>query len=426
MLTTRPRGTNDFLPGKIKEWHQLESLLRQISQLYSYDEIRTPIFEHTELFLRSVGETTDIVEKEMYTFLDRGERSLTLRPEGTASTVRAFVENKLFAEALPSKLYYLGPMFRYDRPQAGRYRQFHQYGVEVIGSADPGVDAEVIAMAVDIFNRLGIRGLVVELNSVGCPKCRPKHLEEMKDCLMPKKEHLCTTCQSRLNKNPLRILDCKNPQCQELAEDVPSIVDVLCPECEEHFQRVQEYLQAFDVNYRLQPRLVRGLDYYTMTAFEIIAEGIGAQSSICGGGRYDGLIEQCGGPAMPGIGYAIGLERIMATLEQQGIEMGASMSVQVYIATMGGQANLKGAVLAQNLRQKGISVEKDYLNRSLKAQLKSAGRLLAPFVLILGENELANNEVILRRMKDSTQTEIQLDRVEEDLLTIIKEDIRDE
>ncbi|PKM86961.1 MAG: histidine--tRNA ligase, partial [Firmicutes bacterium HGW-Firmicutes-12] len=259
MLTTRPRGTNDFLPGQIKKWQKLESLLQHISLLYGFDEIRTPIFEHTELFLRSVGETTDIVEKEMYTFQDRGERSLTLRPEGTAPTVRAFVENKLFAEALPSKLYYLGPMFRYDRPQAGRYRQFHQYGVEVIGSADPGIDAEVIAMAVDIFNRLGLKGLAVELNSVGCPKCRPNHLEEMKKYLAPVQERLCTTCQGRLEKNPLRILDCKNVLCQELAKDVPSIVEVLCPECEGHFLRVQEYLQAFGVNYRLQPRLVRGL-----------------------------------------------------------------------------------------------------------------------------------------------------------------------
>jgi len=426
MLTTRPRGTNDFLPGQIKKWQKLESLLQHISLLYGFDEIRTPIFEHTELFLRSVGETTDIVEKEMYTFQDRGERSLTLRPEGTAPTVRAFVENKLFAEALPSKLYYLGPMFRYDRPQAGRYRQFHQYGVEVIGSADPGIDAEVIAMAVDIFNRLGLKGLAVELNSVGCPKCRPNHLEEMKKYLAPVQERLCTTCQGRLEKNPLRILDCKNVLCQELAKDVPSIVEVLCPECEGHFLRVQEYLQAFGVNYRLQPRLVRGLDYYTMTAFEIIAEGIGAQSSICGGGRYDGLIEQCGGPAMPGIGYAIGLERILATLEQQGIEAGASLTVQVYIAAMGDQANLKGAIIAQDLRQKGVSVEKDYLNRSLKAQLKSAGRLQAPYVLILGENELSNNEVVLRRMKDSRQSVINLDNIAEYLVTMIKEDNRDE
>jgi len=422
MLTTRPRGTNDILPGKIEKWHYLESMLRKVSLVYGYEEIRTPIFEHTELFQRSVGETTDIVEKEMYTFIDRGERSLTLRPEGTAPTVRSFVENKLFAETIPSKLYYLGPMFRYDRPQAGRYRQFHQFGVEVIGSHDPGLDAEVIAMAMDIFSRFGLKGLVVELNSVGCPKCRPALLEKMKEYLAPKKSELCPTCQGRLDKNPLRILDCKSEHCQELIKDVPSIKDVLCTECDEHFRKVQEYLKAFGVNYRLEPRLVRGLDYYTMTAFEIVAEGIGAQSSICGGGRYDGLIEQCGGPALPGIGYAIGLERILATLEQQGIEIGNPSVAQIYIAAMGEEANLKGAVLAQKLRRLGLSVEKDYLSKSLKAQLKTAGRLQVPYVLIIGENELANNEVVLRRMDDSTQETVSIDRIEEHLLTIIKGD----
>ncbi|MDX9870985.1 MAG: histidine--tRNA ligase [Clostridia bacterium] len=421
MLTTRPRGTNDFLPGKIEKWQYLEEALRQISRLYGLQEIRTPIFEQTELFLRSVGETTDIVEKEMYTFTDRGERSLTLRPEGTAPTVRAFVENKLYADSLPVKLYYLGPMFRYDRPQAGRYRQFHQYGIEVFGSADAGVDAEVIAMAVDIFQRLGLKDLIVELNSVGCPKCRPAHLEEMKKFLAPKRQELCPTCQGRFEKNPLRILDCKNPACQELVRGVPEITDVLCPECTEHFAKVREYLQAFGVSYRLEPRLVRGLDYYVMTAFEIVAQGIGAQSSICGGGRYDGLIEQIGGPALPGIGYATGLERILAVLEQQGIALGSRIPVQVFIAALGEEANLKGAVLAQELRKQGVSVEKDYLGKSLKAQLKTAGRLEAPYVLIIGENELNNQEVILRRMKDSTQTAVKLDSLVEDLLTMIKE-----
>lgn len=422
MLTTRPRGTNDILPGKIEKWHYLENLLRNISLLYGYEEIRTPIFEHTELFLRSVGETSDIVEKEMYTFIDRGERSLTLRPEGTASTVRAFVENKLFAESLPGKLYYLGPMFRYDRPQAGRYRQFHQFGVEVIGSRDPGLDAEVIAMAMDIFGRLGLENLTVELNSVGCPKCRPVHLEKMKEYLAPQKHELCPTCLGRFDKNPLRILDCKNSRCQELIKDIPAITDVLCDECNEHFQKVKEYLTAFGVNYHLEPRLVRGLDYYTMTAFEIVAGGIGAQSSICGGGRYDGLIEQCGGPALPGIGYATGIERILAALEQQGIEIGSPAHVQIYLAAIGEQANLKGAVLAQKLRQLGLAVEKDYVGKSLKAQLKTAGRLQAPYAIIIGENEILNNEVVVRKMNNSTQETVKLDEIADYVLTMIKED----
>lgn len=426
MLTTRPRGTNDILPGKIEKWHYLEKMLRNIALLYGYEEIRTPVFEHTELFQRSVGETTDIVEKEMYTFIDRGERSLTLRPEGTAPTVRAFVENKLFAESLPGKLYYLGPMFRYDRPQAGRYRQFHQFGVEVIGSDDPGLDAEVIAMAMDIFGRLGLKGLAVELNSVGCPKCRPVHSEKMKEFLALKKGQLCPTCQGRFDKNPLRILDCKNERCQEIIKGAPSLTDVLCSDCDGHFKKVQEYLKAFGVNFRLEPRLVRGLDYYTKTAFEIVAEGIGAQSSICGGGRYDGLIEQCGGPALPGIGYATGMERILVTLEQQGIDIGNSSTVQIYIATMGDKANLKGAVLAQQLRQAGLAVERDYLNKSLKAQLKTAGRLQAPYVLIIGEDELANNEVVLRRMDDSTQETVSIENIKKYLLTIIKGDKNNE
>lgn len=426
MLTTRPRGTNDFLPGQIEKWHCLENVLRRLSGLYGYAEIRTPVFEHTELFQRSVGETTDIVEKEMYTFLDRGKRSLTLRPEGTAPTMRAFVENKLYAGNLPAKLYYLGPMFRYDRPQAGRYRQFHQYGVEVVGSQDPEVDAEVIAMAMTIFTELGLQGLMVELNSVGCPECRPVHNLKMMEYLETKKKQLCPTCQHRIGKNPLRILDCKSVQCQELLTDIPALTEVLCPRCKAHFTKVQEYLRALGVPFRLEPRLVRGLDYYTLTAFEIVAEGIGAQSSICGGGRYDGLVAQCGGPDLPGIGYAMGLERILATLEQQGIELRSFVQPPLYIATIGEAAQLKGVQLAQELRQKGLAVEKDYQKRSLKAQLKAADRLQARYVLILGEDELRKNEGVLRKMKDSTQFVVPLDGIAEALLTILKEDAGDE
>jgi len=412
MLTTRPRGTNDILPGEVEKWQQLEEVLRKVAALYGYKEIRTPVFEHTELFQRGVGETTDIVEKEMYTFTDRGERSLTLRPEATASVVRAFVENKLFALPQPTKLYYIGPMFRYDRPQAGRYRQFHQFDVEVFGSNSPTVDAEVIAMAMDIYEWLGLKGLKVELNSVGCASCRPVHRQALQKHLEAKKDELCPTCQSRFERNPLRILDCKNPPCQELVKEAPTIDQHLCPECKESFEAVQEQLKALGVPFHLNPRLVRGLDYYVQTAFEIVAEGIGAQSSVGGGGRYDGLVEQIGGPALPAIGFALGMERILLAMEQQGLTIGKEASFDVYIAPLGESAQIPSAVLAQRLRKAGLAVERDYLKRSLKAQLKAADRFLVKYTVIMGEEELKNNQVVLRDMHDSSQLVLKLDEVE--------------
>lgn len=408
MEYTRPRGTNDILPEEAYRWLELEKLLRFVAGLYGYREIRTPVFEHTELFLRSVGETTDIVEKEMYTFEDRGKRSLTLRPEGTAPAVRAFVENKLYAGTLPEKLYYIGPMFRYDRPQAGRYRQFHQFGIEVFGSKDPRIDAEVIAMAMDIYGRLGLQDLSVELNSVGCPRCRPVHRAALQEYLAGKKDELCSTCQGRFAKNPLRILDCKNDECHKLIADAPTIAEMLCPECLEHFGKVQEYLKALGVAYNLNPCLVRGLDYYTQTAFEIVAQGIGAQSSIGGGGRYDGLIQQIGGPPLPGIGFALGLERILLTLKEQGIALGSPANVEVFVASMGEMAQIRGAVLAQELRGVGLVTEQDYQNRSLKAQLKAADRLKAAFTVIIGEEELRNDQAVVKDMINGNQLVVDL------------------
>ncbi|MGI6588918.1 MAG: histidine--tRNA ligase [Peptococcia bacterium] len=426
MLTTRPRGTNDLLPQELEKWHYLENVLRQVATLYGYQEIRTPIFEHTELFQRGVGESTDIVEKEMYTFLDRGERSLTLRPEATASTVRAFLENKLYAGSLPVKFYYLGPMFRYDRPQAGRYRQFHQFGVEVFGSQDPGLDAEVIAMAMDIYERLGLHDLVVELNSVGCPHCRQAHRKVLQEYLQEKLADLCPTCQGRFTKNPLRILDCKNIRCQALVAEAPTIEQMLCEECRQHFQAVQDYLQELQVPYNLNPRLVRGLDYYTKTAFEIVAQGIGAQSSIGGGGRYDRLIKECGGPSLPGIGYAMGIERILLTLEEQGIEFPLQNKGQIFIATLGEKAKKKGTKLAQELRKAGLIVERDYLDRSLKAQLKAANRLQVFFTVILGEEELVQGEAVVRHMQDGWQKTIPLQELVSYLVREIKGGKKDE
>lgn len=408
MLTTRPRGTNDILPGEIEKWHYLEKVLRQVAELYGYREIRTPVFEHTELFQRGVGESTDIVEKEMYTFSDRGERSLTLRPEGTASTVRAFLEHKLYSGPLPAKFYYIGAMFRYDRPQAGRYRQFHQFGVEVFGSRDPGLDAEVIAMAMDIYDKLGLHDLIVELNSVGCPRCRQAHREVLQEYLRSKLADLCPTCQGRFERNPLRILDCKSPRCRELVAEAPTIDKMLCEDCREHFSLVQEYLQNLQVPYTLNPSLVRGLDYYTNTAFEIVARGIGAQSSIGGGGRYDNLIEECGGHSVPGIGYAMGMERILLTLEEQGVVLPVEDKKLIFIATLGEEAQKAGVSLAQKLRGAGLTVERDYLGRSLKAQLKAADRVQTPFTVIIGEEEVKKGEAVLRKMKESSQEVLSL------------------
>ncbi|SHE57581.1 histidine--tRNA ligase [Desulforamulus putei] len=406
MLTTRPRGTNDILPGEVEKWQYLEELARQVCREYGYGEVRTPVFEHTELFARGVGETTDIVEKEMYTFTDRGDRSITLRPEGTAAAVRAYVENKLYAMPQPIKLFYIGPMFRYDRPQAGRYRQFHQFGVEVFGSDSPAVDAEVIAMAMDIYERIGLKDLELHINSVGCPDCRPILREKLQEHFRPHLANLCPNCQGRFERNPLRILDCKNEKCQNIGRHAPTTLDALCAACDSHFELVKSYLDAVGVQYIVDNRLVRGLDYYTRTAFEIMARDIGAQSSVGGGGRYNGLIEECGGPPTPGIGFALGLERILLTAERQGITFPVTRGPAVFIATVGTEVEKQAFTLLQQLRRQGIAAEKDYLGRSLKAQMKYAGKLDARLVIILGEEEVARGVAVVRDMQAGEQQEV--------------------
>lgn len=406
MLTHRPRGTEDILPGTSEKWHYLEEKARSLCRLYGYREIRTPIFEHTELFQRGVGDTTDIVEKEMYTFYDRSGRSLTLRPEGTAPVVRAFLEHRLYSGPLPVKLFYIGPMFRYGRPQAGRLRQFHQLGVEVFGSRDPAVDAEVIALAMDFYRQVGLKSLELHLNSVGCPACRPVHREKLKAYLRDKLDILCPTCQGRFERNPLRIFDCKSEVCQELVAQAPTITGSLCPDCAEHFRRVLRYLEDLGIEYILDEHLVRGLDYYTNTAFEIMVAGIGAQSSIGGGGRYDGLVEACGGPPTPGIGFGLGLERILLALKAQGKEIEVKSGIDVLVATSG--PDLEGAALRllKALRANDITADKDYMGRSLKAQMKYADRYPAKLVIILGEEELAKGEVIVRNLRTGEQREV--------------------
>lgn len=408
MLTTRPRGTGDVLPGEVYKWNYLEETIRNICREYNFEEIRTPIFEHTELFERGVGDTTDIVEKEMYTFRDRGDRSVTLRPEGTAPAVRAYLENKLYAGPQPVKLFYTGPMFRYDRPQSGRYRQFHQFGVEVFGSHDPAVDAEVMAMAMSFYFRLGLRGLELHINSVGCPNCRPLLRDRLQEFFRPALKELCPNCQGRYQRNPLRILDCKGSRCAGLAQGAPTTLDCLCGECAGHFEAVKEYLDLLGVTYIVDRSLVRGLDYYTHTAFEIMARDIGAQSSVGGGGRYNGLIEACGGPPTPGIGFALGLERIILAMERQGLVFPPPRGVDVFVVTADREAGKEAFSILFALRQNGISADKDYMERSLKAQMKFAGKINPRFTLILGSNELARGTVSLKDMSSGEQKEVPL------------------
>lgn len=412
MLTTKPRGTNDFLPGEVEKWQYLEGLIRDLFADYHYKEIRTPIFEHTELFLRSVGETSDIVSKEMYSFEDKGLRHVTLRPEGTAGTVRAFVENKLFAQSLPVKLYYTGPMFRYDQPQAGRYRQFHQFGCEVLGSADPMVDAEVISFAVDLFTKLGLQSLSVLINTVGCDHCRPRYQQALKDYFSQYKDQLCPTCLDRLEKNPLRLLDCKEEGCKAVAAHAPTTLDYACDDCKSHFETVCAYLESVGIKYEVDTTLVRGLDYYTQTAFEVIMNKVGSQqNAICGGGRYNKLVSEVGGDDIPGMGFAAGMERVLLTVEEEGIVLPVKDDIDVYVAPLGDAAKEVCFKLTHDLRQQGMVVETDYLSKSMKAQMKAADKNHARYTVIIGDDELANNVAVVRDMHNSTQENVPLDEV---------------
>lgn len=413
MKTTVPRGTFDLLPDDALLWAWVEEKIRSIFRAYGYGEIRTPIFEHTELFQRGIGETTDIVEKEMYTMNDKGGRSITLRPEGTAPVVRAFIEHKLYTKSGTGacKLFYLGPMFRQERPQAGRFRQFHQFGVEILGEEGPMADAEVITLAVDLYKELGLSDLEVHLNSLGCPECRGKYRQVLLEYLSAGCSGLCESCQRRLERNPLRLLDCKNPKCQELTREIPSIQDYICPECHAHFSKVCRYLDEVGVKYQVDSRLVRGFDYYTKTVFEIINQDLGAQSAICGGGRYDGLVEECGGPPTSGVGFASGLERLLTTLEQKGTLPAISMAPQVYLIMLNEEYSTAGYGLAAALRRQGIQTIVSFKVKSLKSQMKTADKIGTAYTLIIGEEEWKNKKVTIRQMFDSTQRQVEWDQV---------------
>lgn len=405
MEIKKPKGTNDILPDEIRRWHRLEELLRESSKIYGYQEIRTPMFEHTELFVRGVGDTTDIVGKEMYTFMDKGERSITLRPEGTASVCRAFLENKMYGDGSIKKLYYMGPMFRYERPQKGRYKQFNQYGVEFLGSEEPVTDADIIKFAVVLLEKTGLKDLELHINSVGCPVCKPVYREALVKYFEDKKENLCPSCLERLEKNPLRILDCKNKSCQDAAKDAPIMTEYLCSDCGPHYEKVKRYLDASDVNFIENPRLVRGLDYYTNTAFEIIAKDFAAQGTVCGGGRYNGLVGLIGDRDVPGIGFAMGMERILLLMEEKKLHVDSESTLDYYIIGMGEEAEILSFKLASILRENSYYAEIDYQNKSFKNRIKTADKLNAKYVIIIGENELQKNTIVIKDMATGIQEE---------------------
>lgn len=413
MLTNAPRGTKDILPDTVGDWNYVEGKIRELCRRFGYSEIRTPIFEHTELFQRGIGEGTDVVDKEMYTFTDRGERSITLRPENTASAVRAYLQNKLYAQSNLVKLFYIGSMFRYDRPQAGRMREFHQFGVEALGEANPAVDAEVILLAMNLLEGLGLKDLELSINSVGCPKCRSKYRTMLQDFFRDKLEDLCEDCRSRFERSPLRILDCKKDSDKPYMADAPKITDCLCEECADHFAKLKELLTSAGISFTHDPRLVRGLDYYTKTAFEIKYPPLGAQSAVAGGGRYDGLIEEMGGNPTPAVGFATGLERLLLALESQNLLPEKNRSVDAYVVALGETAQTEGFKLLNSLRQQGLSAAMDFAGRSMKAQMKQANKLGAKYSVILGEDEIAEGVVMLRSMEDSSQAKVPMNQVAE-------------
>lgn len=404
-----PRGTYDVLPEQSAKWQEVERKINELCRLYQYKEIRTPVFEHTELFQRGVGDTTDIVQKEMYTFQDRGDRSLTLRPEGTASVVRSYVENKLFGlPDQPVKLSYMGPMFRYERPQAGRTRQFVQFGVEAIGSKDPAIDAEVISLAMEVYRSVGLKQLRLVINSLGDTESRIAHKEALIKHFEPRIDEFCGDCQSRLTKNPLRILDCKVDRNHELMASAPSLADFLNAESQAYFDGVKGYLEALDIDYVVDPNLVRGLDYYNHTAFEIMsdAQGFGAITTLCGGGRYNGLVEDLGGPESPGIGFAMSIERLLLALEMEKVEIGQSANLDVYVVAMDESTKKKAFTVVRDLRDNGISADMDFNGRKVKAQMKSADRKQAAYVIVIGETELETGKVALKEMATGEQQEL--------------------
>ena len=414
-INKAPRGTNDVLPEESSKWRFIENKLISTAELFGFKEIRVPVFEHTEVFVKNVGDTTDVVQKEMYTFTDKGDRSITLRPEFTAGVIRSVVEHSLTSSALPVKVCYHGGCYRYEKPQAGRLREFHQFGAECVGAATPAADAEIIALASQLLSDIGINKISLEINSIGCPVCRANYHKALKEYFETRKGDLCATCVDRLDRNPMRILDCKSPICSDIAKGAPVVIDYLCDECKEHFDRVKSHLDAMGIPYKVNPQIVRGLDYYTRTVFEFISGDIGAQATVCGGGRYDGLLEQMGGQPQPALGFAMGVERLLMVLESQNTQLPEPTTCDLYIAPMGDAALMKASVLSANLRREGFMVVTDIVGRGLKAQMRYANKIGAAFTIVLGDSELESGKVVLKCMESGDGREIDLENLEQEL-----------
>ncbi len=409
LITKAIKGTKDVLPKDVYKNQYIEATCLGVAEQFGYKEIRTPVFEHTELFQRGVGDTTDVVQKEMYTFDDKGGRSITLRPEGTAGAVRSYLENGLCNEALPQKVCYKTSCYRYEKPQAGRLREFHQFGIECFGSASPLADAEIIALAKAIFDNLEVRDLSLEINSIGCPSCRAEYHKALKEYFSARKDELCDTCKDRLDRNPMRILDCKSPVCSEIAKDAPVMLDYLCDECKEHFEKVQSYLKAQDIEFNINPKIVRGLDYYTKTVFEFVSDSIGAQGTVCGGGRYDGLVEELGGQKTASLGFGMGLERLMLLMEAQNCPFPEPQTADLFIVALGDKAVLKALEISKDMRAEGFGCLMDLNQRSVRAQMKYADKLGAKFNLVIGDNEVESGSAKLKNMATGEETDIQLE-----------------
>lgn len=408
LITKAIKGTKDVLPNEVHKNQYLEATALDIAEKYGYHEIRTPVFEHTELFQRGVGDTTDVVQKEMYTFDDKGGRSITLRPEGTAGAARAFLENGLCNEALPQKVCYITSCYRYEKPQAGRLREFHQFGVECFGTQSPLADAELIALAKSIFDTLEVKDIHLEINSIGCPECRSKYYDALRAYFAERQDELCDTCKGRLERNPMRILDCKSPICREIAKDAPAVLDYLCDDCKEHFEKVQAYLKAQDIEYTINPRIVRGLDYYTKTVFEFVSDAIGAQGTVCGGGRYDGLIEELGGQKTPSLGFGMGLERLQLVMEAQNCPFPEAEKPDLFIVALGDSATMKAVEISKDMRAEGFSVLYDLNQRSVRAQMKYANKMGAKFNVVIGDDEVLSGKAKLKDMETGEETDIDL------------------
>jgi len=419
LLTQSPKGTKDIFGAEMPLWQKVEGEIRALCEKFGIEEIRTPIFEHTELFLRSVGDTTDIVQKEMYTFEDKAQRSITLKPESTAGVVRAYIEHGIFNNAQPTKLYYISPTFRYENTQAGRQRQFHQFGIEMFGSYSPALDAEVISAATLLLERLGVKNVELRINSLGGPECRGKYNKALKDFIGENIDGLCKECKARYEKNPLRVLDCKEEKCKKIIEGAPSVIDCLGDECREHFETLKSILDSMGIKYVVDPMIVRGLDYYTRTVFEFVSTDIGAQSTVCGGGRYDNLIEQCGGQKAGAVGFGLGMERLLMTLQAQNGEAQYKPYRDVFIGSMGKEGFIKAQSLVFELRKEGIIAEADTVGRSVKAQMKYANKVGAAYSFILGESEIESGEVQLKCMETGVVVQVEIAKISEKLKELL-------